>query len=202
MSVLVVLLAWCRGLGPLLLVCILSTFQAETCEATLHEVHHVVLAEGLRSFEQPHQSKMTGEFDHLNHFSRVRDLVEYMDIAQVTVVDDLAEGLVVHLLLEVDDELLVLAAASCERRACCSCDRQSLVICLSICSSSVLQKELAQNLALASDDAHVGLDLDVATCSALGLPEIVDLLQILLLTLFSVGPRCMLRLVLTVGNRR
>ena len=96
----------------------------------------------------------------------------------------------------------MLAAASCERRACRSCDRQSLVLCLSIRSSSVLQKELAQNLALARDDAHMSLDLDVATCSALGLPEIVDLLQILLLTLFSVGPRCMLRLVLTAGNWR
>jgi len=48
----------------------------------------------------------------------------------------------------------------------------------------------------------VRLDLDVATCSALGLPEIVDLLQILLLALFSVGPRGVLRLVLTVGDRR
>ena len=66
----------------------------------------------------------------------------------------------------------------------------------------VLQEELAQGFALARDDAHVSLDLHVAAGPAFRLPEIVNLLEVLLLVLFSVRPRSVLRLLLAAGEGR
>ena len=52
----------------------------------------------------------------------------------------------------------------------------------------VLQKELAQGFALARYDAHMSLYLHVAASPAFWFPEIVNLLEVLLLVLFSVQP--------------
>ena len=62
----------------------------------------------LTGFEQSFQAVLLGELDDFHHFGGVAHGVQHVQVVQVDVVHDLAEGFVLDLTLEVHDQLVLL----------------------------------------------------------------------------------------------
>ena len=75
----------------------------------LEPEEHDFLEVSLSRFEERLQFVQLGKLDDLENLARVLDQLQHCQIIQVEVVDDLAEGLVLHLTVKVDDELLIFA---------------------------------------------------------------------------------------------
>ena len=75
----------------------------------LEPEEHDFLEVSLSRFEERLKFVQLGKLDDLENLARVLDQLQHRQIIQVEVVDDLTEGLVLHLTVKVDDELLIFA---------------------------------------------------------------------------------------------
>lgn len=87
--------------------------------------------------------------------------VQDPQIVEIAIVDNFPESLVLHCSFEVHDHLLV-------------------IILLFLLGCDVFKEKLAKRTALASDDAHVGCDLNVAASPLLLFKKLRDFLLILI----------------------
>jgi len=71
---------------------------------------HNLLEVSLCCLEQRLQFVQLTQLDDFEDFARVLDQLQHGQVIEVEIVNDLAEGLVLHLPVEVDDQFLILAS--------------------------------------------------------------------------------------------
>ena len=76
----------------------------------LEPEEHNLLEVSLCCLEQRLQFVQLGQLDDFEDLARVLDQLQHGQVIEIKIVDDLAEGLVLHLSVEVDDQFLILAS--------------------------------------------------------------------------------------------
>ena len=111
----------------------------------------------LCAFKDILDSESRGQFHEFNHLSGVLNLVDYYNVAEVAVVNNLFERLILDLLLEVNYHFSLLIALL----------------------GPSIEELLPENLGFVGYNSHMALNLQVASGPLFGSPESVYLLELL-----------------------
>mmetsp|Transcript_8703 Transcript_8703/g.14760 ORF Transcript_8703/g.14760 Transcript_8703/m.14760 type:complete len:404 (+) Transcript_8703:1203-2414(+) len=140
---------WRGGGGLLLALGVAATSPLLECEEGLAAVQpndHLILEHPLGCLEESVQLVLTAQLYDFDQLDLILNLGEHVDVVQVAEVQHLEEGLVVHIALEVNHDLLVVVVLA-------------LLLTLLGLLLLLLVEQLPEHLALVEQNCHVRLDL-------------------------------------------